>query len=315
MEIEAFDPREYWSVKAQLTTPRGQEFEARLVSLAGDKLDKYDLENATQAEMAQQAVESRDLAVTSVEAKPGSRNPSPPFMTSTLQQEASRKFGMGARQCMSAAQRLYEAGHITYMRTDGIDMAPEAVEAARDAIGDRFGKDYVPSSPRIYKNKAKNAQEAHECIRPTEMTRDAASLKLSEPDQRKLYDLIWKRTLACQMEGARLERTTVEIGSKDGQVGLRATGQVVLFDGFLRVYEEGRDDAVVDDDDKRLPQMAEGDNTPKTSVTPEQHFTQPPPRYTEASLVKRMEELGIGRPSTYASILQVLQDRHDNPGA
>ncbi|MDD9726303.1 type I DNA topoisomerase [Roseovarius sp. SK2] len=309
MEIEAFNPREYWSVKALLTTPRGQEFEARLVSLAGDKLDKYDLENATQAEMAQQAIESRDLTVTSVEAKPGSRNPSPPFMTSTLQQEASRKFGMGARQCMSAAQRLYEAGHITYMRTDGIDMAPEAVEAARDAIGERFGKDYVPSSPRIYKNKAKNAQEAHECIRPTEMTRDVDSLKLSEPDQRKLYDLIWKRTLACQMEGARLERTTVEIGSKDGQVGLRATGQVVLFDGFLRVYEEGRDDAVVDDDDKRLPQLAEGDKTDKRSVTPEQHFTQPPPRYTEATLVKQMEELGIGRPSTYASIVTTIQER------
>ncbi len=308
MEIEAFNPREYWSVKALLTTPRGQEFEARLVSLAGDKLDKYDLENATQAEMAQQAVESRDLTVTSVEAKPGSRNPSPPFMTSTLQQEASRKFGMGARQCMSAAQRLYEAGHITYMRTDGIDMAPEAVEAARDAIGERFGKEYVPSSPRIYKNKAKNAQEAHECIRPTEMTRDAESLKLSEPDQRKLYDLIWKRTLACQMEGARLERTTVEIGSKDGQVGLRATGQVVLFDGFLRVYEEGRDD-VLDEDDKRLPQLSEGDKTAKRSVTPEQHFTQPPPRYTEATLVKQMEELGIGRPSTYASIVTTIQER------
>ena len=309
MEIEAFNPREYWSVKALLTTPRGQEFEARLVSLAGDKLDKYDLENATQAEMAQQAIESRDLSVTSVEAKPASRNPSPSFMTSTLQQEASRKFGMGARQCMSAAQRLYEAGHITYMRTDGIDMAPEAVEAARDAIKDRYGAEYVPGSPRIYKNKAKNAQEAHECIRPTDMTRDAESLKLSEPDQRKLYDLIWKRTLACQMEGARLERTTVEIGSKDGQVGLRATGQVVLFDGFLRVYEEGRDDAVIDDDDKRLPQMSEGDAAQKQSVTPEQHFTQPPPRYTEATLVKKMEELGIGRPSTYASIVTTIQDR------
>ncbi|MEO1138643.1 MAG: type I DNA topoisomerase [Pseudomonadota bacterium] len=309
MEIEAFNPREYWSVKAILTTPRGQQFEARLVSLAGDKLDRYDLENATQAEMAQQAIESRDLTVTSVEAKPASRNPSPPFMTSTLQQEASRKFGMGARQTMSTAQRLYEAGHITYMRTDGIDMAPEAVQAARDAIKDRYGADYVPGSPRMYKNKAKNAQEAHECIRPTDMTRDAESLKLSEPDQRKLYDLIWKRTLACQMEGARMERTTVEIGSADGQVGLRATGQVVLFDGFLRVYEEGRDDAVVDEDEKRLPQMAQSDATAKQSVTPEQHFTQPPPRYTEATLVKRMEELGIGRPSTYASIVTTIQER------
>ncbi|MGI3163275.1 type I DNA topoisomerase [Pseudooceanicola sp. 200-1SW] len=307
MEIEAFKPREYWSVKAILTTPRGQEFEARLVSLAGDKLDKFSIENGTQADMAVQAITSRDLSVQSVEAKPASRNPSPPFMTSTLQQEASRKFGMGARATMNTAQRLYEAGHITYMRTDGIDMAPEAVTACRDAIADRFGKEYVPASPRVYKNKAKNAQEAHECIRPTDMTKDAAALGLSE-DQRKLYDLIWKRTLACQMEGARMERTTVEIGSQDAQVGLRATGQVVLFDGFLRIYEEGRDD-VADDDDKRLPQIHQGEKTDKKTISPEQHFTQPPPRYTEATLVKRMEELGIGRPSTYASIVTTIQDR------
>lgn len=307
MEIEAFRAREYWTVKALLATPRGQEFEARLVTLAGDKLEKFDLSDGTRAEMAVQAITSRDLSVTSVEAKPATRNPSAPFMTSTLQQEASRKFGMGARQTMSTAQRLYEAGHITYMRTDGIDMAPEAVTMARDAIKERFGADYVPGEPRIYKNKAKNAQEAHECIRPTDMTRDAASLKL-ESDQAKLYDLIWKRTLACQMASARMERTTVEVGSKDGQVGLRATGQVVLFDGFLRVYEEGRDD-VVDEDDKRLPQISEGDKMDKRAVTPEQHFTQPPPRYTEATLVKRMEELGIGRPSTYASIVTTIQDR------
>ncbi|MEL7127071.1 MAG: type I DNA topoisomerase, partial [Pseudomonadota bacterium] len=309
MEIEAFRAREYWSVKAILASSRGQEYEARLTNLAGKKLDKYDLENQTQAEMAVQAITSRDLKIQSVEAKPASRNPSAPFMTSTLQQEASRKFGMGARQTMSSAQRLYEAGYITYMRTDGIDMAPEAVTMARDAIKDRYGADYVPAQPRVYKNKAKNAQEAHECIRPTDMARDAASLKITDDDQRKLYDLIWKRTLACQMEGARLERTTVEIGSADGQVGLRATGQVILFDGFLRVYEEGRDDEVVDDDDKRLPQLAEGETAEKRSVTPDQHFTQPPPRYTEATLVKRMEELGIGRPSTYASIVTTIQDR------
>ncbi|SDF58392.1 type I DNA topoisomerase [Sulfitobacter delicatus] len=307
MEIEAFRAREYWSVKALLATPRGQEFEARLVSLAGKKLDRFDLAEATQAEMAVQAITSRALKVMNVEAKPASRNPSAPFMTSTLQQEASRKFSMGARQTMSTAQRLYEAGHITYMRTDGIDMAPEAVTMARDAIKDRFGADYVPKEPRIYKNKAKNAQEAHECIRPTDMTKDAKALKL-DADQAKLYDLIWKRTLACQMESARLERTTVEVGSDDGQVGLRANGQVVLFDGFLRVYEEGRDD-VVDEDDKRLPQISQGDAMDKRSVTPEQHFTQPPPRYTEATLVKRMEELGIGRPSTYASIVTTIQDR------
>ena len=309
MEIEAFRAREYWTVKAILSTPRGQEYEARLTVLAGKKLDRYDIANATQAEMAVQAITSRDLTVKSVEAKPASRNPSPPFMTSTLQQEASRKFGMGARQTMSAAQRLYEAGHITYMRTDGIDMAPEAVQAARDAIKDRYGAEYVPGSARVYKNKAKNAQEAHECIRPTDMAADVESLKISDADQRKLYDLIWKRTLACQMEGARLERTTVDVGSRDGQVELRATGQVVLFDGFLRVYEEGRDDAVVDDDDKRLPQISEGEPAKKGTITPDQHFTQPPPRYTEATLVKRMEELGIGRPSTYASIVTTIQDR------
>ncbi|MDF1872278.1 type I DNA topoisomerase, partial [Vannielia sp.] len=308
MEIEAFRAREYWSVKALLTTPRGQTYEARLTVLGGQKLDKYDIANETAAELAVQAITSRDLTVQSVEAKPGTRNPSPPFMTSTLQQEASRKFGMGARACMSTAQRLYEAGHITYMRTDGIDMAPEAVTAARDAISARFGADYVPGKPRIYKNKAKNAQEAHECIRPTDMKADAASLRL-EPDQAKLYDLIWKRTLASQMESARFERTTVTVGSADKQIELRANGQVVLFDGFLAVYEEGRDDDVVDDDDKRLPQMSQGEAAQKSSVTPEQHFTQPPPRYTEATLVKRMEELGIGRPSTYASIVTTIQDR------
>ncbi len=310
MEIEAFNPREYWSVKAALTTPRGQAFEARLVNFAGKKLDRYDLENEEQAGLAVAAVEKRDLTVTSVEAKPASRNPSAPFMTSTLQQEASRKFGFGARQTMSTAQRLYEAGYITYMRTDGIDMAPEAIEAARAEITNRYGAEYIPGKPREYKNKAKNAQEAHECIRPTDMSVDAGQLSKLEADQRKLYDLIWKRTLACQMEGARLERTTVEIGSSDGQVGLRATGQVVLFDGFLKVYEEGRDDDIVeDDDDKRLPQLSEGDATEKKSVTPDQHFTQPPPRYTEATLVKKMEELGIGRPSTYASIVTTIQER------
>jgi len=310
MEIEAFNPQEYWSVKAQLSTPRGQSFEARLTSLAGKKLDKYDLANSTQAEMAVQAITSRELSVQSVESKPAQRNPSAPFMTSTLQQEASRKFGMGARQTMSAAQRLYEAGHITYMRTDGIDMAPEAVMATRDAIAARYGADYVPSSPRMYKNKAKNAQEAHECIRPTEITKDAAALKLMDADQRKLYDLIWKRTIACQMAAAKLERTTVDITSPDQQVVLRANGQVVLFDGFMRVYEEGRDDAPTgDDDDKRLPQVMQGEALAKGDITPEQHFTQPPPRYTEATLVKRMEELGIGRPSTYASIVTTIQDR------
>ncbi|WP_179378849.1 type I DNA topoisomerase [Jannaschia marina] len=327
MEIEAFDPREYWSVRATLETPRGQRFEARLVTLAGKKLDRFDLSDATQAELAVQAVESRDLTVHAVEAKPATRNPSPPFMTSTLQQEASRKFGMGAKACMSTAQRLYEAGHITYMRTDGIDMAPEAVADARAAIADRYGKDYVPAEARVYKNKAKNAQEAHECIRPTEMSKAPDDLRL-EKDQKQLYDLIWKRTLASQMAAAKLERTTVTIRDREGQVELRATGQVVAFDGFMKVYTEGRDDdAPATDDDKRLPAIHEGDaakkvaayegetsdnkliKAPSNAVLGQQHFTQPPPRYTEATLVKKMEELGIGRPSTYASILSTIQDR------
>ncbi len=309
MEIEAFRAQEYWSVKAQLKSARGQSYEARLTVLAGDKLEKFSIANQTQAEMAVQAIQSRDLVVKSVEAKPATRNPSPPFMTSTLQQEASRKFGFGARQTMSVAQRLYEAGLITYMRTDGIDMAPEAVTDARGAIQSKFGDKYLPDSPRMYKNKAKNAQEAHECIRPTEMGVSTEDAKIADADQRKLYDLIYKRTMASQMAAARLERTTADIGSADGQVMLRANGQVMLFDGFLAIYEEGKDDAVVDEDDKRLPQLAEGEAAGKDSVTPEQHFTQPPPRYTEATLVKRMEELGIGRPSTYASIVTTIQDR------
>ena len=345
MEIEAFKAREYWSVHARLATPGGDEYDATLVSLAGKKLDRFDLAAADQAAMALSAVASRDLKVASVAAKPASRNPWPPFMTSTLQQEASRKMGMGAKACMSAAQRLYEAGLITYMRTDGIDMAPEAVMAARDAIKAKFGDKYLPKSPRMYKNKAKNAQEAHECIRPTDMMLSPDKLKITADDQRKLYDLIWKRTIASQMEAARMERTTVEIASPDGQVGLRATGQVMLFDGFLRVYDQGRDD---DDgeDSARLPAITEGEAarlvahafddelakarekggdavaapaglkagpgllvSDKAQAAARQHFTQPPPRYTEATLVKRMEELGIGRPSTYASIVTTIQDR------
>jgi DNA topoisomerase-1 len=292
MEIEAFRAREFWTVAATFKTPRGQEFEARLTTLGGKKLDKFDLPSETAAELAVQAVNSRQFSVHSVEAKPATRNPYAPFMTSTLQQEASRKFGFGAKATMNAAQRLYEAGLITYMRTDGIDMAPEAVAAARAEIAKRFGAAYVPDTARIYKNKAKNAQEAHECIRPTDMAADPDSLRLADADQRRLYDLIWKRTLASQMAAARMERTTVDILS---------------FDGFLKIYDEGRDDE--EEDDARLPQLANGEALDKRKVQPDQHFTQPPPRYTEATLVKRMEELGIGRPSTYASVLTTIVDR------
>ena len=309
IEIEAFKPKEYWSVKASLKTPRGQIFTGKLINFAGTKLDKYDLKSSSEAELAAQAITTRDLVVASVESKPTSRNPFAPFMTSTLQQEAGRKYGMGARQTMQAAQRLYEAGHITYMRTDGIDMAPEAVTSTREAIKERYGDKFLPASPRFYKNKAKNAQEAHECIRPTSISRDAKQLKLSDTDQFKLYDLIWKRTISCQMESAKLERTSVDLQSLDKEVTLRANGQVVLFDGFLKVYEESSDDAEQSEDESRLPQMSEGENIEKLSVDPEQHFTQPPPRYTEASLVKKMEDLGIGRPSTYANIVTTIQDR------
>ena len=309
MEIEAFKPREYWTVKTVMMTARDQKLEARLTVLGGTKLDKFGIETAEAAELAVAAINARDFRVLNIEAKPSARNPSPPFMTSTLQQEASRKFGMGARQAMSTAQRLYEAGYITYMRTDGIDMAPEAVTAARGTITAMFGSQYVPEKPRVYKNKAKNAQEAHECIRPTDMDVIPENLNRLEADQRKLYDLIWKRTIASQMAAAKIERTTVDISSEDQQVVMRSTGQVVLFDGFLRVYEEGVDDQVVDDGDKRLPQVAQGEEIAKRSVAPDQHHTQPPPRYTEATLVKRMEELGIGRPSTYASIVTTIQTR------
>ena len=309
IEIEAFKPKEYWSVKASLKTPRGQVFNGKLINFAGTKLDKYDLKSSSEAELAAEAITTRDLVVASVESKPTSRNPFAPFMTSTLQQEAGRKYGMGARQTMQAAQRLYEAGHITYMRTDGIDMAPEAVTTTREAIKERYGDKFLPASPRFYKNKAKNAQEAHECIRPTSISRDAKQLKLSDTDQFKLYDLIWKRTISCQMESAKLERTSVDLQSLDKEVTLRANGQVVLFDGFLKVYEESSDDAEQSEDESRLPQMSEGEHIEKLSVDPEQHFTQPPPRYTEASLVKKMEDLGIGRPSTYANIVTTIQDR------
>ena len=307
MEIEAFKPREYWTVKAVLTTPDGAQFEARLVTLKGQKLDRFDIADQAAAEAAVAAIQAATLSVTSVEQKPQTRNPAPPFMTSTLQQEASRKLSMGPRDTMRTAQRLYEAGHITYMRTDGIDMAPEAVEGARDAIRARYGDAYLPGKPRIYKNKAKNAQEAHECIRPTRMDKAPEDLRL-EAEEKRLYDLIWKRAIASQMESARFQRTTVEIGEATRQTGLRATGQVVTFDGFMKVYEEGRDD-VVDDEDRRLPAIPEGAALGQKTVTPEQHFTQPPPRYSEATLVKRMEELGIGRPSTYASIISTIQDR------
>jgi DNA topoisomerase-1 len=302
-EIELFRAQEYWSVGALMESD-GQEFLARLVRFKGEKLDRLSIGDGGTAQAAKAAVEAGRFSVASVETKPLSRNPPAPFTTSTLQQEAARKLGFAASHTMRIAQALYEEGSITYMRTDGVQMAPEAISAARRAVADRFDAGYVPDKPRHYETKAKNAQEAHEAIRPTDFGRDRAG----SGDHGRLYELIWKRALASQMASARLERTTAELVDGTGQTGLRATGQVVLFPGFLALYEEGRDDAD-DEDARRLPRLRAGDAPAKKKVTAEQHSTQPPPRYSEASLVKKMEELGIGRPSTYAATLQTLKDR------
>lgn len=302
-EIEAFKAQEYWSVIAKMEH-KGQGFDARLVRYKGEKLDKMALGKEGSAEEARAAVEAGHFSVDSVETKPVTRNPQPPFTTSTLQQEAARKLGFSASHTMRIAQNLYEDGAITYMRTDGVQMDPSAISAARGAIASRYDAGYLPDKPRVYQTKAKNAQEAHEAIRPTDFGKD----KVGSGDHAKLYDLIYKRALASQMASARMERTTVDLLDGTGQIGLRATGQVVKFPGFLALYEEGIDDKD-DENGALLPAMDKGDVPAKKAVDKLQHFTQPPPRYSEASLVKRLEELGIGRPSTYASIIQVLKDR------
>jgi DNA topoisomerase-1 len=308
-EIEAFTAQEYWSVTAAMEQD-GTPFTARLVQWEGKKLDRLSIGNEGDALKAKSAVEAGRFSVQSVETKPATRNPPPPFTTSTLQQEAARKLGFSADHTMRIAQGLYEDGAITYMRTDGVQMDGSAISAARGAIASRYDAGYVPDKPRHYTAKAKNAQEAHEAIRPTDFGKD----KVGSGDHARLYDLIWKRALASQMASARLERTTVDLAEGTGRHVLRATGQVVLFPGYLALYEEGADDRAAstdggDDDSRRLPRMREGDAPARKSVDAEQHFTQPPPRFSEASLVKRMEELGIGRPSTYASIIKTLKDR------
>jgi DNA topoisomerase-1 len=320
-EIEVFKPREYWSVTASLLTPGNAPFTARLTHLNGKKLDQFDLGNAEQAEAAKRAVEAEELSVRSIERRKVRRNPQPPFTTSTLQQEASRKLGMSAQTTMRTAQQLYEGmelggetvGLITYMRTDGVTMAQEAIHAIRGHIGSKIGADYVPAQPRHYTSKAKNAQEAHEAIRPTDISRTPESMaRYLNNDQRRLYELVWKRAVASQMESAMLDQVAVDIAGPSAQTVLRANGSIITFDGFLKLYREGRDDtekAAADDESRMLPPMHEKDPLKREDVEAEQHFTQPPPRYSEASLVKKMEELGIGRPSTYASILTVLQDR------
>ncbi len=317
MEIEKFKAQEYWSVEADLNAD-SPPFTTRLVKHAGKRVQRLDITSEAMATAAREAINAATFTIASVEKKPVKRAPAPPFMTSTLQQEASRKLGFTAQRTMQAAQKLYEGvddqgGLITYMRTDGLSVSPEGIAQAREVIGERFGPAYVPEQPRYYKTKAKNAQEAHEAIRPTNMARAPETLRL-DGDLQKLYELIWKRTIASQMESARLDRTTVEIEEPTGQTALRATGQVVAFDGFMAVYEEGRDEKPKDggdddDDTTRLPALKEGAVAKVEAIRTEQHFTEPPPRYSEATLVKKLEELGIGRPSTYASILTTLRDR------
>src|SRR3954469_20370060 len=319
LEIEKFAAREYWSLVATLATKEGGVFGARLVGADGRKIARLDIGTGAEAEAFRRDLELATFGVAKVEAKPAKRHPYAPFTTSTLQQEASRKLGLAPAQTMRVAQRLYEGvdiggetvGLIPYMRTDGIDMAPEAIAAARRVIAKEYGERYLPGAPRKYQNKAKNAQEAHEAVRPTDMGRLPTQVrKHLEPEQAKLYELIWIRTVASQMESAELERTTVDIAANVGPrlLDLRATGQVVKFDGFLTLYQEGKDDEA-DEDEGRLPPMTAGDPLERRRIAADQHFTEPPPRYSEASLVKRMEELGIGRPSTYAAILAVLRER------
>ena len=302
-EIEVFRPQEYWQVSATFEAD-GQSFTGRLIQLDGKKIERLTIGNRGDADAAKAVIEAGRFTVSSVETKPFSRNPPPPFTTSTLQQEAARKLGFAASHTMRVAQSLYEDGLITYMRTDGVDMAPEAISAARRAIASRYDSGFVPDRPRQYTSKIKNAQEAHEAIRPTDFDRARAA----SGDHARLYELVYNRALASQMASARLERTTVELTDGAGRAVLRATGQVVLFPGFLALYDEGRDDPQ-DEEGARMPPLRNGDAPVKTGVEAAQSFTQPPPRYSEASLVKRLEELGIGRPSTYAATLQTLKDR------
>src|ERR1051325_7565826 len=318
-EVEAFRPREYWSVEVEFQTEAGDRFTAKLSHIDGKKLDRFDLNGEARARAAADKIlAASGFNVASIEHRDVRRNPFPPFTTSTLQQEASRKLGFGATRTMQIAQRLYEGidldgdtvGLITYMRTDGVTLAAEAIAGARQLIGNEFGGRYLPPEPRVYRSQAKNAQEAHEAIRPTDMARKPGDVaRHLDNDMRRLYELIWKRTVASQMASALLDQVSIDIADPSGQVRLHVTGSVVVFDGFLKLYQEDRDEPAEEEGEGRLPNLRDGEGVTRGAVTPNQHVTQPPPRYSEASLVKKLEELGIGRPSTYASIIQVLQDR------
>ncbi|MCV0397014.1 MAG: type I DNA topoisomerase [Rhizobiaceae bacterium] len=319
-EIDRFVREEYWQIAAKLATPRKDDFEARLTGFDGKKLQKLDIKTAEQADDIKAMLERSQFRVLSVEAKPTRRNPAPPFTTSTLQQAASSRLGFSASRTMQIAQRLYEGidlagetvGLITYMRTDGVQMVPEALDAARAEIGKGFGEKYLPEKPRFYSTKAKNAQEAHEAVRPTQFSRTPSEMaRHLDRDQARLYELIWKRAIASQMVPAEIERTTVEIEAADGQrkAALRAVGSVVRFDGFIAAYTDQRDEDAEDEDGSRLPEIKSGEPLAREAIEATRHVTEPPPRYSEASLIKKLEELGIGRPSTYTAILKTLEDR------
>lgn len=316
-EIERFISREFWDIKLDLINSKKDPFNARLTHIGDDKLEKFSITNKAEAEKITSDLKNSQFIVASIKKKKQKRNPSAPFITSSLQQEASRKAGFSAKKTMQIAQKLYEGidiagetiGLITYMRTDGVTIASDAVAAIRSLIEQRFGKDYLPSKPLIYKSKAKNAQEAHEAIRPTDITlTPEKAAQYLDKDQLKLYELIWKRTVACQMESVVFDLARVDLITRDKKFTARANGSIIAFDGFYKLYQEGLDDTE-EENTKMLPPLFEGEEVTTKKINPEQHFTEPPPRYTEASLVKKLEELGIGRPSTYATIISVLQER------
>ena len=310
IEIEKFKPEEYWTVDVELFSSANALIKSHLIILDGKKLEKFDINSEEKANIAKAKIEAADFSVSNVERKKANRYPAPPFTTSTLQQEAARKLRFAAKKTMQVAQKLYEEGYITYMRTDAVNLSQEAVAACREAIGKYFGEAYLPKTPKEYKNKSKNAQEAHEAIRPADVfnTPKKMEAKLSA-DEHKLYELIWKRTVACQMNPAVLDKVSIDSSSANGEIVLRANGQVIAFDGYLKLYQESFDDEEENDDNRILPNVEIGEKETKGEIFTDQHFTTPPPRFTEASLVKKLEELGIGRPSTYASIIAVLQER------
>ncbi len=309
-EIEKFKAEEYWTIDAELFTSAKALIKSRLIQLDGAKLEKFDLNTEAKALEAKAKIEAQEFAISNVERKKANRYPAPPFTTSTLQQEAARKLRFSAKKTMQIAQKLYEDGLITYMRTDAVNLSKEAIAACRDAILKYFGEAYLPKVPKEYKTKSKNAQEAHEAIRPSDVMNTPKKMEVKlDSDAHKLYELIWKRTVACQMNPAVLDKVAIDATSADGKIILRANGQVIDFDGFLKLYQESKDDADDDDENRILPNVTEGEAVTKDEIVPEQHFTTPPPRFTEASLVKKLEELGIGRPSTYATIIAVLQER------